>query len=107
MTTNRMNNIDPAFYSRIHISLNYPELNPASRRQIWANFLNTSKYQHNLSEQDLDGLSLVNLNGRQIKNVLKTSQLLALRNCKELSKSFVEKVLTIEQNRPEGKLNEM
>jgi SpoVK/Ycf46/Vps4 family AAA+-type ATPase len=104
MTTNRMNNIDPAFHSRIHISLSYPELAPASRRQIWANFLNASQFPHSLSEQDIDGLSLVELNGRQIKNVLKTSQLLALRKGENLNKTFVGTVLSIEQDRPEGKM---
>ncbi|KAF2416992.1 ATPase [Tothia fuscella] len=104
MTTNRMNNIDPAFHSRIHISLNYPELAPSSRRQIWDNFLNGSQFPHTLSEQNIDGLSIVELNGRQIKNVLKTSQLLALRNGENLSKAFVETVLSIEQNRAEGKM---
>jgi len=103
MTTNRMANIDPAFHSRIHISLNYPELTPPSRRQIWGNFLNSSKYPHSLSEKDINSLSLIELNGRQIKNVLKTSQLLALRKGEDLSRDFVEMVLSIEQNRPETK----
>lgn len=103
MTTNRMSNIDPAFHSRIHISLSYPELTPASRRQIWSNFLNVSQFPHTLTEPDIDGLSLVELNGRQIKNVLKTSQLLALRKGESLSREYVETVLSIEQTRPEGK----
>lgn len=104
MTTNRMAGIDPAFHSRIHISLSYPDLTPPSRRQIWGNFLEASKYPHTLSEKDIDGLSLIKLNGRQIKNVLKTSQLLALRKKEDLSRDFVETVLSIEQNRPEGEM---
>ena len=39
LTTNRISNIDPAFQSRIHVSMRYPDLTSTSRRSIWANFL--------------------------------------------------------------------
>lgn len=101
MTTNRADNIDAAFQSRIHVSLQYPDLTNISRRQIWANFLEGSEHTHDITELDLDELCTVQLNGRQIKNVLKTAQLLALRKKKNLDRAFVETVLTIEKRRPE------
>ncbi|KAL4757808.1 ATP-binding protein [Aspergillus foveolatus] len=76
LTTNRAEQIDPAFESRIHISIQYPELNRASRRQIWSQFLsrpNTVRF----SDEELDQLAKLKLNGRQIKNVVRTAHLLA------------------------------
>ncbi|GAM83468.1 hypothetical protein ANO11243_014560 [Dothideomycetidae sp. 11243] len=39
LTTNRVQTLDQAFQSRIHISLDYPELSIESRKQVWKNFL--------------------------------------------------------------------
>lgn len=99
LTTNRISNMDAAFQSRIHISMAYPNLTQESRRAIWANFLKGKPNDFN--EQDLDELAEVELNGRQIKNVLKTSHLLASRKKCPLKREFVETVLAIERRRPE------
>ena len=82
LTTNRVDNMDAAFESRIHLSLQYNELDKASRRQIWASFLDRSSKTHNsnvgsFTDAELDRLAKAPLNGRQIKNILKTAQLLA------------------------------
>ena len=98
LTTNRVNNIDAAFQSRIHISMRYGELSKPSRRLVWVNFLNASaKGKHSFSDEDLDRLAGYKMNGRQIKNVLKTAQLLASMKGKGLSYQHVENVLAIEQ----------
>src|ERR1700712_1764915 len=39
LTTNRVDNIDAAFESRIHLSLQYDELDKASRKHVWETFL--------------------------------------------------------------------
>lgn len=39
LTTNRVQAFDPAFQSRILISIDYKELDHDSRRAVWANFL--------------------------------------------------------------------
>ncbi|KAK8023688.1 hypothetical protein PG993_011754 [Apiospora rasikravindrae] len=107
MTTNRVENIDPAFQSRIHVSLEYPDLTPASRRQVWQNFLAAAAAggakgaATEISDADLDDLSVLDLNGRQIKNILKTAQLLASRKKKPLKRSFIDTILAIENRRPE------
>ncbi|CAN8104023.1 unnamed protein product [Discula destructiva] len=100
MTTNRVDNIDPAFQSRIHVSLEYPDLSVESRAQIWKNFLATFKEKPEISDADIDYFSRLNLNGRQIKNILKTSQLLATRRKTVLRRSFIDTVLAIERRRP-------
>jgi adenylate kinase family enzyme len=99
MTTNRVDNIDTAFESRIHVSLAYPDLTNHSRRQIWTNFLETTA-SNELTDKDLDELSLVELNGRQIKNVLKTAQLLSLRKKKPLDRAYINTVLSVQGRRP-------
>jgi hypothetical protein len=99
MTTNRADNLDQAFQSRIHVSVTYPELDRASRRQIWANFLARSTQPHAIGEADLEELAEVELNGRQIKNLLKTAQLLASRKKSELKRVHLETVLAVERRR--------
>ncbi len=39
LTTNRERVLDPAIYSRIHLTINYPALDAPSRRTIWSTFL--------------------------------------------------------------------
>ncbi|KAH7128218.1 ATPase [Dendryphion nanum] len=94
LTTNRVDNIDPAFQSRIHIHLRYPDLQPSSRRQIWKSFL--SRAPNSVSEEEIDKLAELSLNGRQIKNLVKTSQLVALEEEEALSIAHVELVMGIE-----------
>ena len=46
LTTNRVQTFDQAFQSRIHISLEYKELDQPSRKKVWNNFLE----QHNIAQ---------------------------------------------------------
>jgi hypothetical protein len=100
LTTNRVDNIDAAFQSRIHISMAYPDLTVESRRHIWENFLKGLNVQASFGEKDLDELATVQLNGRQIKNVLKSAALLAARKKDGLGRNYVDTVLAIEHRRP-------
>jgi SpoVK/Ycf46/Vps4 family AAA+-type ATPase len=96
LTTNRLNNIDPAFGSRIHISMEYPSLDIEARKQIWANFLERG-VNHELSDEEMEKLAQVEINGRQIKNVLKTSQLLACHKGLPLRYAHLRTVLNVER----------
>jgi SpoVK/Ycf46/Vps4 family AAA+-type ATPase len=96
MTTNRVDNIDAAFQSRIHLSMNYPELDKDSRHHIWSNFLSRG-VEHELTDANLEELASMDLNGRQIKNILKTSQLLACRKKTPLRFEYLNTVLSIEK----------
>ena len=97
LTTNRLTNIDDAFHSRIHVSMRYPNLNRDSRRHIWSTFLGANK---GISGGDLDELAGVDLNGRQIKNALKTAQMLARSAGERLvSMQNVRTVLAIERQK--------
>lgn len=81
LTTNRIESMDPAFESRIHFSLAYPDLDIASRRAIWVNFLTKggkikagkegqSTAIAGFTEKQIDELAARTLNGRQIKNIV-------------------------------------
>lgn len=69
LTTNRANNIDEAFYSRISLALQYENLTFDKKRLIWKNIL--SLYNINYESIDIDVLANKNINGRQIKNAVK------------------------------------
>ena len=98
LTTNRVDNIDPAFQSRIHISMQYTDLSVSSRRHVWCNFLSAAK-THGFSGEDLDRLAMYAMNGREIKNVLKTAGLLAGRKKEVLAVGHVESVSAVEKRR--------
>ncbi|RFU28818.1 hypothetical protein B7463_g7523, partial [Scytalidium lignicola] len=97
LTTNRVSDMDAAFQSRIHVSMAYPNLTTESRRQIWANFLRNSSQKSDLSEEDLDELARKELNGRQIKNIIKTAFLLAVRKKQLLTRNAIETVLAMRE----------
>ncbi|KIX03961.1 uncharacterized protein Z518_07514 [Rhinocladiella mackenziei CBS 650.93] len=98
LTTNRLKNIDEAFHSRIHVTLNYPNLSQDSRRHIWQTFLGPGS---NVTSRELDRLSQVDLNGRQIKNMLKTAQMLARSQGQakdgKVAMRHIETILAIER----------
>lgn len=79
MTTNRVKSFDEAFQSRIHVSLRYHDLKPDARLKIWVAFLKKVKGQDTLgvSDEELKDLSERAVNGRQIKNIVKTASALA------------------------------
>ncbi|KAI1813446.1 hypothetical protein GGS20DRAFT_586473 [Poronia punctata] len=43
MTSNREDAIDPAFGSRVHVTLHYPDLNAEAKRHIWEHFIAQSE----------------------------------------------------------------
>ncbi|KAF1954914.1 P-loop containing nucleoside triphosphate hydrolase protein [Byssothecium circinans] len=98
LTTNRVSTFDPAFQSRIHISLDYQELSIKSRRTVWKNFLDTSSQEHTVTKEQLDELSRMNVNGRQIKNILKIARLLATRKGAGLSHDHIVTTLEVTQH---------
>ncbi|KEQ64097.1 P-loop containing nucleoside triphosphate hydrolase protein [Aureobasidium melanogenum CBS 110374] len=108
LTTNRVSTFDPAFQSRIHISIDYPELSPDSRRKIWENFLSRhndaqaaarlTQPRNPISKQEIRQLSLLKINGRQIKNMLKTAQLLANHKAEPLAHKHIKTVLDATQH---------
>jgi SpoVK/Ycf46/Vps4 family AAA+-type ATPase len=69
LTTNRLEDFDPAMQSRIHLALFYPPLGPKTREKIWKNFLGkaaTDKGDAKVKQKELDCLAENEINGRQV-----------------------------------------
>ncbi|OAL45779.1 P-loop containing nucleoside triphosphate hydrolase protein [Pyrenochaeta sp. DS3sAY3a] len=98
LTTNRVQTFDPAFQSRIHISLDYPELSLTSRTMIWTNFLGASSQENTITKAQLTELARMNMNGRQIKNILKIARLLASRKKEPLSHEHIITTMDVTQH---------
>jgi AAA+ superfamily predicted ATPase len=81
LTTNRIAAFDKAFKSRIHVAIHFPTLTSSARAQIWRTFLlrvpGVSADTPLLSPQTLDLISQPKLNGRQIRNVVRTAHAMA------------------------------
>jgi hypothetical protein len=73
LTTNRVKEFDPAFYSRISIALRYGNLQAEAREQVWTNLLAAA----GIDGLDPAELAEVEINGRQIKTIIRLAQGLA------------------------------
>lgn len=100
LTTNRVETFDEAFQSRIHVALRYGELTTKAKKTVWKMFLDMCRESQacevgDFSESDLDALSRHSLNGRQIKNVVRTAQALALHEKIKMDLNHIKKVLDV------------
>ncbi|KAF7302929.1 AAA family [Mycena kentingensis (nom. inval.)] len=96
LTTNLIEQCDPAFESRIHFSIHYPDLGFESRRQIWQTFLKkVMGARPQLTVDQLDRLAERSLNGRQIKNTVSSAQCIALDADADLSIEHIDAVLEV------------
>ena len=81
LTTNRVQTIDPAFKSRIHLSLAYSPLSAESRAELWEIFIIKGTEQHGrpgwLNAEFLEDVSREEVNGREIKNIVRLAHALA------------------------------
>lgn len=88
LTTNRVGSFDSAFKSRIHLAIKYPFLSQDSRRKLWQTFLEEAVTQSHLgkrtnsepelmTDENLNQLAEHELNGREIKNIVRTAYVLA------------------------------
>lgn len=105
LTTNRIRSFDEAFRSRIHVAIQYPDLDSKARQSIWSNFLTrtTETYQYGVqvSPTEIDELAARALNGREIRNLVKSAQLLASRSKEALKKQHIDIVWRVEmENSP-------
>lgn len=91
LTTNRVREFDPAFYSRISIALKYGDLTLSARQQIWQNLLQAA----DINGLDAADLATVEINGRQIKNTIRLAQGLARQEGVSVNRDHVMKVVEI------------
>jgi len=98
LTTNRVKTFDEAFLSRIHVALHFTELSVESKIQVWKAFLRkvnafSEDEVEGITEEQIKELSARNINGRQIKNAVRTAQSLATAKGQKLTCSHVLQTL--------------
>lgn len=101
LTTNRIEVIDQAFLSRVHLSITYPALSRDSRRSLWQLFvrqLSGGQSPEWLTDNFLSRVSAAELNGRQIKNAMRVAVSVASSAKRVLHATDVEAILKALRN---------
>ncbi|PNP78796.1 hypothetical protein FNYG_07938 [Fusarium nygamai] len=81
LTTNRTASIDTAFQSRVDLFLPYKDLTFEARKKVWQNFINRAGgTQVEIPDEEMNKLAEMKLNGREIKNLIKSAHLLGLKS---------------------------
>jgi AAA+ superfamily predicted ATPase len=93
MTTNRVETMDKAFQSRIHLTLRYPDLDSAAKEHLWRYFVAQTQADSAITNEVYGRLAQLPLNGRQIKNTVKISMLLAAQEKEKLGIEYIDTVL--------------
>ncbi|KAK2728938.1 AAA family [Colletotrichum kahawae] len=93
LTTNREKALDPAVHSRVHLTINYPALDEPSRQKVWTTFL--GKTGSELSDGELEALSRIEVDGRKIRNIVKTASIMARRDGRSVGFDDIKKVMRI------------
>lgn len=97
LTSNRVSTFDDAFKSRIHVPLKYNDLTVDSRKQIWRNFLDKLEGGVHMDEAGYERLAQADINGRQIKNVIRTAKSLGQFHGEKLDRKKLEQVIKIQE----------
>ncbi|OBT65924.1 hypothetical protein VE03_05483 [Pseudogymnoascus sp. 23342-1-I1] len=100
LTTNRVETFDDAFQSRIHIALRYGELSAKAKKAVFQMFVEKVRVLEGtatmpFTDADFTDLAKHNLNGRQIKNTVRTAQALAVNQKEPLSMVHIRRVLDV------------
>ncbi|GKT59638.1 AAA family ATPase [Colletotrichum tofieldiae] len=96
LTTNRVE-------SRIHIALRYESLTQKAKKSIFKIFVERVRVLERVdlkpfSEEDYDNLAKHDLNGRQIKNTVRTAQALAVNKGEALGMEHIKQVLDVQNS---------
>ncbi|KAF8892879.1 P-loop containing nucleoside triphosphate hydrolase protein [Infundibulicybe gibba] len=100
LTTNRVQAFDEAFLSRIHVAMHFHELTVESKAQVWTAFLKkiAPNAREPMDEAQIAELARRGVNGRQIKNAVRTAVSLAGgRGEKVAFRHFVETMNAMEE----------
>ena len=103
LTTNRVGMFDQAFQSRVHVTLGLPALDTPGREAVWSIFLDDLRSESAItSGQHSDLMGLVKtswakkgLNGRQIRNAVRTAMVVAEKKGEVLGRGHFETVLRL------------
>ena len=102
LTSNRVDTFDQAFLSRFHVALRFDSLTFEVRSNIWRSFLR--KVGSQLPDNVVAELAKRDLNGRQIKNEVRTASSLATSRKVPLSYKHITDTLdAMDEFTSEGK----
>ncbi|KAF1953525.1 AAA family ATPase, partial [Byssothecium circinans] len=76
LTTNRKEDYDDAFKSRIHVMISYPDLSEGAQSTIWKKLISANselKVDDSWTEDVFSALGRLKLNDRTIKNIMRTA----------------------------------
>ncbi|KAF2639508.1 hypothetical protein P280DRAFT_401901 [Massarina eburnea CBS 473.64] len=101
LTTNRVATFDEAFQSRIHMGIRYEDLSVRARKIIWQHYVGkvvemaegVGRGVVGFGDEEFDVLAAKVLNGRQIKNAVKTSQAIAIAENRVFGMEYVKRVM--------------
>jgi hypothetical protein len=95
LTTNRVKQIDEAFYSRISLAIRYGAAGSAKLDKIWHNLSQAAKIV--LSNEEIHDLSIdyPKLNGRQIKNIIRIALMLSKSENKKVDIERIKEIVEI------------
>jgi AAA+ superfamily predicted ATPase len=101
MTTNRITSLDVAVESRIHLAIRFRDLGPKDKLHIFQNILDEVVGEDNVERrEEMDAkiekiLKRSRINGRQIRNIVTSANLLAKWKKKKLNFSHIDEVYDI------------
>jgi SpoVK/Ycf46/Vps4 family AAA+-type ATPase len=99
LTTNRPGQLDEAFQSRIHITLAMASLDVKAQLRVWKTFLTDEIPNESDLRQCLTQIKKATmespLNGRQIRNCVRSALSLAAQNNNPVSFKHIQKVLEL------------
>lgn len=88
LTTNMLDNIDPAIRSRILQTIKFVDLTADERANIWDNLLKIQDVK--LDKKQLEDLGKYDINGRLIKNIIKVAIAMSLHANKPLDYDIIK-----------------
>ncbi len=98
LTTNRAGNFDEAFKNRIHVIIEYQNPDAAARCNIWRHLLtkrqNGITLDESWTETEYEILGELEINGRDIRNLIRTAYGYAKSHGKPLGVRHVQMVMT-------------
>ncbi len=91
MTTNRVTAFDEAVLNRVSVGIIYRDFDTATRLQVWVNLLKAA----GVTTLAADTLSEHKLNGRQIRNVIRLSSSIAMKEARPLQLEDIETTIKL------------
>jgi len=95
MTTNRGDNLDEAFLSRVTLGLHFRKPDDEGQTAIWNGLLRNAGVK--LTERDIQALVGYGINGREIKNAINTARALAAQDGKPVNTGHIREILDARQ----------